>query len=87
MWDQDSCRQLVLFRYFSADSETLIVEFAVSAGSADALIAALQNSANQARYINGQRTYVYPPPVPEVPASRQHKRKRASRKNDNDPMA
>ena len=80
MWDDNSCRQLVLFQYFSTGSQSPAVEFAVSAKSADAIIAALQDSANQARYISGERTYVYPPRVPEVSAARPRKKKRQLRK-------
>lgn len=65
IWDQDSLRQLVLFQYFSADEDQPLVAFAISASSSDAVITALQDSANQARFISGQRTYVYPPPVQE----------------------
>jgi hypothetical protein len=82
MWDDETCRQLVLFQWFPADSQTPLVEFAVSPKSADAIIAALQDSANQARYISGQSTFVYPPPVPEASAAPRNKKKRKSRKND-----
>ena len=72
IWDQDSCRQLVLIQFLSADSSCPTTEIAVSAESADTIIAALQDSANQARFINGKPTYVYPPPVREVlPAQRE----------------
>jgi hypothetical protein len=81
MWDQETCRQLVLFQYVSPNSPAPVVEFAVSAASADAIIAVLQDSANQARYINGQRTCVYPPPIPEKPMARPNKRKQSSRKD------
>jgi hypothetical protein len=54
MWDQDSCRQLVLIQFFPADSSHPTTEIAVSSESVAAIIAALQDAANQARIINGK---------------------------------
>ena len=86
MWDDETCRQLVLFRFYDAGSEVSSVEFAVSAVSADAVIKVLQDSANQARYINGEATFTYPPPIRDVrtpgPKKKRQSPKPKAAKND-----
>jgi hypothetical protein len=60
MWDDETVRQLVLCQYTPAGAAEPLVEFAVSAASADMIITALQERANEARYISGQPMVDYP---------------------------
>ena len=59
IWDQETVRQLVLFQYTPVGATEPLVEFALSAKSADLVIAALQKHANEARYVNGKPRVSY----------------------------
>lgn len=86
MWDDETCREMVLFQFVPAGAAVPSVEFAISADSAETVIRVLQDAANRARFISGQPMYEYPEPVPDhpprrsIPAKKKKRAKKSARK-------
>ena len=78
----DQIHQAVYLSYAPAGSGTPTMELELPPKSVEAIIGKLQDYANQARFINGERMLEYPEPFPEASpgASRRPRRKQRQRK-------
>ena len=84
---EDDIHEAVYLGYKSAESEKPSFEIVLPPKSVDVVISQLQDRANQARFINGMKTLVYPEPYPEVTASpkKQKTKKKKTGQQDGPP--
>jgi hypothetical protein len=75
----DQIHQAVYFAYTPAGSTTPTMELELPPKSVELIIRELQEHANEARFINGERMLEYPKPYPAVPAGASQRKRKARR--------
>jgi hypothetical protein len=75
----DQIHQAVYFAYTPAGSSTPTMELELPPKSVELIIRELQEHANQARFINGERMLEYPEPYPAVPTGASQRARKARR--------
>ena len=75
----DQIHQAVYLAYTRAGSSAPALELQLPPKSVELIIRQLQEHANQARLINGERMLEYPKPYPAVPAGASQRKRKARR--------
>jgi hypothetical protein len=75
----DQIYQAVYLAYTPAGSSTPTMELELPPKSVEVIIRELQEHANQARFVNGERMLEYPKPYPEAPAGASQRKRKARR--------
>ena len=73
---EDQIHQAVYLSYTPEDSTKPTMELELPPKTVEVIIQHLQERANEARFINGERMLVYPQPVPEKPHGAKPRRPR-----------
>ena len=76
----DQIHQAVYLAYTPAGSSTPAMELELPPKSVEIIIQQLQEHANQARFINGERMLEYPKPYPVVPPGASRRKRKAPRR-------
>jgi len=76
----DQIHQAVYLSYTSAGAAAPAFELELPPKSVDAIILQLQDYANQARFVNGERMLEYPEPYPENPRGASSRTPKARRR-------
>lgn len=85
----DQIHQAVYLSYTNAGSVTPSMELELPPKTVEVIIRHLQERANEARFVNGERMLDYPEPVPAKPggANRRPPRRRAKKRATDGPNA
>jgi hypothetical protein len=75
----DQIHQAVYFAYTPAGSSTPTMELELPPKTVELIIRELQERANEARFVNGERMLEYPEPYPEVRAGASQRKRKARR--------
>ncbi|MCX6924058.1 MAG: hypothetical protein NT154_12740 [Verrucomicrobia bacterium] len=85
----DQIHQAVYLSYTPAGSDKPSMELELPPKSVELILQQLQEHANQARFVNGERMLNYPEPYPEIPpgGARPKRREQRQKKKPDQPAA